>query len=426
MSTILVKDVRLFDPGAGIDAKGRNVVVDGDRIGSVDASPNILADRVIDGGGRLLVPGLIDLRVHACEPGFTRRETIQTASSAAAAGGITTYVAMPTTNPPVDRAEVVELISARARESGATRVLPAGTVSVGREGARLAEMAKLKSAGCVLFTDADRSVKDSQLLRYALETAGDLGMPIVTHAEDESLSLGGVMHEGLVAARLGLAGAPGAAEVVGIARDIALAELTGSRLHVGHVSTAAGVDLIRQAKKRGIRVTADVSPLHLLLTDEALTGYDTSAKIFPPLRPQADRDAVVAGLSDGTIDCVASDHNPQTDLDKNVEMDHAAPGAIGLETMLSVVLELVANKRLTLERAITTMTRGPANMLGRLELGRVKAGGPADFALIDRDDEWTYAEPLSRSHNSPLLGRTFKGRAVLTVASGVVTHEVGA
>ncbi|MEQ8273087.1 MAG: dihydroorotase [Deltaproteobacteria bacterium] len=423
MSTTLLKNVRLFDPGAGVDADARNVVLDGAAIGSLDASAEVMADRVIDGGGKLLVPGLVDLRVHACEPGFTSRESIATAAAAAAAGGVTTFVALPTTKPTVDRVEVVELILARGRAAGTTRVLPAGALSVGREGERLAEMAKLSAAGCVLFTDGDRSVKDSQLLRYAMETAGDVGTPIMTHAEDESLSLGGVMHEGLVSARLGLSGAPGAAEVVGISRDLAIAELTGSRLHIGHVSTAAGVELIRQAKKRGIRVTADVSPLHLLLTDEAVLGYDTAAKVFPPLRPRSDVDAVITGLADGTIDCVASDHNPQIEIEKNVELDWAAPGATGLETMLPVMLALVSDKRLTLERAITTMTRAPANVLQRLDLGRLREGGPADLTLIDREVEWRFEQTYSKSRNTPLLGRRFVGRAALTIAQGVVTYE---
>ncbi len=423
MSTTLLRDVRLFDPGTGLDAEGRHVVLDGDKIGSLDASGDVMADRVVDCGGRLLVPGLVDLRVHACEPGYTSRESIATAAAAAAAGGITTFVALPTTKPTVDRVEVVELILARARAAGATRVLPAGALSVGRDGERLAEMAKLSAAGCVLFTDGDRAVKDSQLLRYAMETAGDLGAPIMTHAEDESLSLGGVMHEGLVSARLGLAGAPGAAEVVGISRDLAIAELTGSRLHIGHVSTAAGVELIRQAKKRGIRVTADVSPLHLTLTDEAVLGYDTAAKVFPPLRPRHDVDAVITGLADGTLDCVASDHCPQIEIEKNVELDWAAPGATGLETMLPVILSLVNAGRLTLERAITTMTRTPANVLQRLDLGRIREGGPADLTLIDREVEWRFEQSHSKSSNTPLLGTRFTGRAVLTIASGVITHE---
>ncbi len=427
MSSLAFKNVRIFDPGAGIDFAGRTVLVEDERIVSLDAR-GARADRVVDGQGRLLVPGLIDLRAHFCEPGSTRRENLETGTKAAAAGGFTTVVVMPTTNPTIDQVEVVELILSRARAAGPTRVLPAGALSVGREGKRLAEMAKLQAAGCVCFTDADRAVRDSQLLRYALETAGDLGLPIFSHAEDETLSLGGVMHEGLISNRLGLEGVPGASEVVGVARDLALAELTGSRLHLAHVSTGAAVELIRQAKRRPnpIRVTAEVSPLHLTLTDEALLGYDTSAKIFPPLRPRKDVEAMIAGLADGTIDCVASDHTPQTELSKKVELDRAAAGAIALESTLGVVLSLVQAGKLTLQRAVSTLTRGPAQVLGRSDLGRIQEGGWADLALIEVASPWTFtrAEIRSRSANTPLLGRTFPGRAVCTVARGQITHEL--
>lgn len=424
---LVLRRVRAFDPGAGLDLEDTTVVVEGDRLVDLAAAPDTPGDRVIEGRGRLLVPGLVDLRTHLGEPGLTRRESVATGVRAAAAGGFTTVLAMPTTQPTIDRVEVVELIQARARQAGATRVLVAGALSVGREGQRLAEMGKLKAAGCVAFTDADRAVKDSQLLRYALETAGDLGLPIITHAEDESLSLGGVMHEGLMSTRLGVRGAPGAAEVVGVARDLALAELTGCRLHIGHVSTGAAVELIRQAKRRGIRVTAEVAPLHLLLTDEELAGYNPWAKVSPPLRPAADVEAMIQALADGTIDCVASDHVPLTELEKNVELDRAAPGAIALETTLAVLLGLVRDKRLTLPRAVAVLTRAPAQALGRKDLGRLRVGGPADLCLVDLERSWCFerATVQSRAFNSPLLGRTFTGRAVLTVAQGQITHEGG-
>ena len=427
MSRLVIKNIRVFDPGAGIDATGRTVVLSGGRVVSLDAPEDSPGDRVIEGQGRILVPGLVDLRTHVCEPGFTRRETIETAAKAAAAGGFTSIVAMPTTQPTIDRPEVVELVLARARAAGGTRVFPAGALSVGRKGERLAEMAALKEAGCVAFTDADRAVKDSQLLRYGLELAGDLGSPVFTHAEDETLSLGGVMHEGLVSERLGLAGVPGAAEVVGVSRDIAIAELTRCRLHIGHVSTAAAVELIREAKRRGIRVTAEVSPLHLLLSDESVLGYDTMTKVFPPLRPPSDVAAVIAGLSDGTIDCVASDHNPQMELEKNHEFDRAAAGAINLETTLAISLSLVRQGKLTLERAIATLTRGPAQILGQPDIGRIREGGSADVTVIDLDREWTVtrASLFSRSHNTPLLGHRFVGRAEITIVGGKVSYEAG-
>ena len=424
---LVIKDVRIFDPGGGVDASSRTIVVEHDRIASLDASPRTAWDRSYDGQGLFCVPGFVDLRAHLCEPGFTRRETIETGVRAAARGGFTTVVAMPTTRPTIDQVEVVELIQARSREAGTTRVWPAGALSVGREGKRLSEMAKLVGAGCVAFTDGDRAVRDSQLLRYALEAAGELGLPIITHAEDELLSLGGVMHEGLVSTRLGLRGVPGASEAVGVARDIAVAELTRARLHIAHVSTAEAVDLIRQAKKGGVRVTAEVSPLHLRLSDDAVIGYDTATKVFPPLRPAKDVDAVVNGLADGTIDAVASDHLPQSDLDKNVEFDRAAPGAVGLETTFGVVMGLVAQGRLTLERAIAVMTRGPAQVLGRTDVGRLTEGGPADLVLLDPNQEWRFTSKdlVSRSSNTPLLGQTLHGRVMLTVAAGEVTYSHG-
>lgn len=428
MSRLVLRNVHLFDPGRGIDAVGRTVLIEHGRIASLDAPSTVAGDRVIDGAGRLCTPGLVDLRAHLCEPGFTRRETIASAVKAAAIGGFTTLVAMPTTSPSIDRVEVAELITARARQAGSTRVWPAGAMSVGREGQRLSEMAQLAAAGCVAFTDADRAVRDSQLLRYALEIAGELGVPIITHAEDELLSLGGVMHEGVVSTKLGLRGVPGASEVVGVSRDIAVAALTGARIHIAHVSTAEAVGAIRAAKQRGIRVTAEASPLHLTLTDEALYGYDTYAKVFPPLRPEADVAAVVAGVSDGTIDAIATDHLPQSELDKNTEFDEAAPGAIGLESTLGVVLGLVAQGKLTLQRAVSVLTRGPAKVLGRADIGRLSEGGPADLVLIDPNVSWEFTTDAiaSRSSNTPLLGRTLVGRAALTIADGAITYESGA
>ncbi|MEL6186562.1 MAG: dihydroorotase [Myxococcota bacterium] len=422
----MIRNVRLFDPGAGIDADNRTVLVEGAHVRSLEAEPDWLADRVVEGEGRLLCPGFIDLRCHLGEPGFKRQESIATGVSAAAAGGFTTVVMMPTTEPTIDRVEVVELIVSRARAAGSTRVLPAGALSVGRAGERLAEMGKLSAAGCVAFTDGDRSVQDSQLLRYAMETAYDLRMPVVTHAEDESLSLGGVMNEGEVSARLGLRGVPSAAEAVGVARDLAIAELTGARLHLGHISTVGAVDLIRQAKRRGVRVTAEVAPHHLVLTDEAALGYDTAAKISPPLRTQADVDAVTKALGDGTLDAVATDHRGRSELEKKVEFDQAAFGAIGLETALGVVLSLVRQGKLTLERAIAVLTRGPAQTLGRQDLGRIVEMGMADLVLVELDRPWVFrpSESRSRSRNTPFGGQSFPGRPVWTMAGGEVTFDI--
>ena len=425
MKRTLICGVRVFDPGAGIDITDRNVLVEGPHLRSLDAEADVLSDRMVDGHGLVLCPGFIDLRTHLGEPGFTRQESIATGVAAAAAGGFTSVVMMPTTEPTIDRVEVVELILSRARAAGTTRVLPAGALSLGRKGERLAEMGKLSAAGCVLFTDVDRSVRDSQLLRYAMETAYDLRMPVATHAEDEWLSLGGVINEGEVSARLGLRGAPSAAEAVGVARDLALAELTGARLHLGHISTSGAVELIRQAKRRSVRVTAEVTPHHLVLTDEAALGYETMAKVSPPLRTQSDVDAVVRALADGTIDAVASDHRGQTELDKNVEFDRAADGAIGLETAFGVVLELVKKGLLTFERAVAVLTRGPAQALGRRDLGRLIENGPADLVLVDPHQTWVFraSESFSRSRNTPFSGHVFPGRVVWTMANGEVTFD---
>jgi dihydroorotase len=424
---ILLREVRVFDPGSGLDAFPRHVLIEGGRIASLNAPHDASVDEVREGRGQLLCPGFVDLRAHLGEPGFTDRETIATGTRAAAAGGFTTVVAQPTTRPTTDRIEVVEMIKARAREAGATRVLPAGAMSEGRSGERLAEFGRLHEAGCVWFTDGDRPVRDARLLRYALETADDIGAVVCTHAEDEALGQGAVMHEGEVSARLGLVGAPGAAEQIGVARDLAVAELTGARLHLAHVTTAGAVELIREAKRRGARVTADASPTHLLLTDEALLGYDSRAKVWPPLRPVADVDAVVDGLADGTLDGVASDHEPRTPLEKNLELDRAAAGAVGLELVLPVVLTLVRRRRLTLERAITLLTRAPARVLGQPELGRLTEGGGADLVLIDPGVAWSVdPERLSsRSKNTPLAGWEVWGRATLTMRGGVVTHDQG-
>ncbi len=425
MKRILIKNVRVFDPGAGIDHKGRHVLIDGAMLASLDAPRDTTADQVIDGQGQLLCPGFIDLRTHLGEPGKSRGETIATGIMAAAAGGYTTVVAMPNTEPTIDRVEVVRLIQSKAKEAKGARVLPAAALSVGRKGERMTEMVKLMDAGCVLFTDVDRSIKDSQLLRYAMETAYDLGAPIATHAEDESLSLGGVMNEGAVSVRLGLSGAPAEAEIVGVSRDLAMAELTGARLHLGHISTAGAIDLIRAAKSRGVSVTAEVSPLHLTLSEEAVLGYNTQAKVYPPLRTRKDVKAMIQGLSDGTIDAVATDHLGQTAMDKNVEFDNAAAGAVGLESTLGIVLSLVKQGFLTLHRAIAVLTRGPATILNRRDLGRIIEGAPADLTLIDPDQSWMFMRRglHSKCENSPLFGQNLCGKVKATIVDGDLVYQ---
>lgn len=425
MTTKLIKNVRLFDPGSGVDEENRSILIKDNQISSLDADRDHVVDVVIDGQGLLCVPGFVDMRVHFCQPGGSRRETIATGCAAAAKGGFTTVCLMPTTEPTLDKVEIVEFVLAQARAAGTTRVLPVGSVSVGRKGERLSEIAKLTAAGCVAFSDGDHVIRDSQLLRYALETASELGVLVITHPQDEYLALGGVMHEGVISTKLGLGGIPAAAEVVGVSRDLAVAAMTGCRLHLSHISTAESVDLIRQAKRKGVLVTAEVSPLHLVLTDEAVLGYDTSAKLFPPLRPQSDVEAIRRGLADGTIDAVATDHLPQSQLDKNTEFDRAAAGAIGLESCLGIILGLVKSGDLTLERAISVLTRGPAQILGHQEIGRLREHGLADLTLISLEGEtpFTTDDILSKSCNSPWLGNNLVGQVVLTVAAGEITYQ---
>ncbi|MEM1022722.1 MAG: dihydroorotase [Myxococcota bacterium] len=405
--------VRLFDPGSGLDQADATVVVEGGTIVAFERRGQ--PDQLVDGQGLLLCPGIIDLRAHLGQPGRPDRETVLSATRAAAKGGTTTVVALPAT----DRVEVVAMLEAWAKAAGPTRVLPAGAFTVGRQGERLAEFAKLRAAGCVLFTDGNRPIRDAQLLRYGLETAVDVGVPVMTHAEDETLAQGGVMHEGAVSARLGLVGIPRAAEEVGVARDLAVAELTGAAIHISHVSSAGSVELIRQAKRRGVRVSADVSPHHLLLDADAVVGYATHAKLRPPLREASDRAALVEGLADGSVDAVASDHEPRTNLEKNVEFDAASPGAAAIELLLPTLTTLVAEGALTLERALSACTRGPARILGREDLGRLRVGGPADLVLLDPEAQWSVGDDWqSRARNTPLWGRSLSGRPLLTMVRG--------
>jgi len=415
------RNVRLFDPGSGIDRPGATVVVEGAQIAAFEGGAK--PDRWVDGEGLWLCPGVVDLRAHLGQPGRPDRETVASGTRAAAKGGTTTVVALPTTEPTTDRVEVVAMLKAWAEEAGSTRVLPAGALTVGRRGERLAEFAKLRAAGCVLFTDGNRPIRDAQLLRYGLETAVDVGVPVMTHAEDETLAQGGVMHEGLVSARLGLVGIPRAAEEVGVARDLAIAALTGASIHLAHISSAGSVDLIRQAKRRGVRVTADVSPHHLLLDESAVEGYVTRAKTRPPLRAAVDRAALVEGLADGSLDAVASDHEPRTDLEKNVEFDGASPGAAAIELLLPTLTTLVAEGALTPERALAACTRAPAHILGREDLGRLRVGGPADLVLIDPQAHWSVGDGwLSRGRNTPLWGRALRGRPLLTMVGGQTSY----
>jgi len=440
---IILDSGRVIDPANGIDGT-RTVLIDGDHIREVREQPATPAEKlvhqVIDCRGRWVLPGLVDLHVHLREPGEEGKETIATGARAAVAGGVTTLVAMPNTKPVCDSASVARFVAGRGREAGFARVIPAGAITRGSLGEQLADMAELKEAGCACVTDDGRPVMSAGVMRRALEYARDLDLPVMVHAEDLTLSSGGAMNEGPVATRLGLSGVPAAAEVAMVQRDLLLAETVGARLHVAHVSAKGSVRAIREAKARGVRVTAEAAPHHFTLTDEAVAGvlppgaasqpaaepYDTHAKMSPPLRAESDRQAIVAGLSDGTIDAVATDHAPHGALDKQVEFVHAPNGVIGLETSLALTLALVRAGELSLGRAVERLTVGPARCFD-LPYGTLAAGAPADVVVVDAEREWK-VDPqrfYSRSRNSPFSGWTLRGKTVRTFVAGKPVHEEG-
>ncbi len=435
---IILDSGRVIDPSSKLDGT-RTVVIDGERVKEVREHPATPAEKlvhqVVDCRGLWILPGLVDLHVHLREPGEEGKETIATGARAAAAGGVTTVVAMPNTKPVCDSASVARFVQARAREAGFARVLPAGSITRGSKGEALADMAELKEAGCVCVTDDGRPVMSAGVMRRALEYARDLDLPVMVHAEDLTLSAEGCMNEGAVATRLGLPGIPAAAEVAMVERDLLLAEMTGAHLHVAHVSAAGSVRAIRQAKARGVRVTAEATPHHFTLTDEAVAGmpaalgpavesYDTHAKMNPPLRAESDRQSIVGALNDGIIEAIATDHAPHGPLDKQVEFIHAMNGIVGLETSLALTLALVRAGGLPLARAVERLTAGPARAFG-LPYGTLAAGAPADAIVVDPEREWK-VDPLrffSKSRNSPFTGWTLRGRVLRTYVAGKLVHS---
>jgi dihydroorotase len=434
--SILIRGGRVLDFSANLDGvmdllidAGKIVSVGGDaaetawqREGSTLSTPL----EVIDAHGLLVVPGLIDIHTHLREPGYEYKESIESGSAAAVAGGFTAIACMANTNPVNDDAAVTEYILDKARAVGLVQVFPIGAISVGLAGERLAEIGELNQAGVVGISDDGKSVMNSQLMRRALEYAGMFGLPVISHCEDTQLAAHGVMHEGRVSTELGLRGIPAQAEDIMVARDIALAELTGGRLHIAHVSTVGAVRLVHDAKARGLRVTAEVTPHHLFLTDEAVRGYDPNTKMYPPLRTAADVEALRQALKDGTIDAIATDHAPHDLADKEVEFDQAPVGIIGLETSLPLTLRLVNEGVLTLTDAIAKLTWGPSQVLG-LARGTLQVGADADVTLIDTQTEYVVdrREFRSKSRNSPFHGWTLKGRAVMTLCAGKIVYSRG-
>lgn len=432
---LIFKGGRVVDPGRGVDEVA-DLVIEGDRIAALGrglAPASGEGDAlVVDAAGLLVIPGLIDLHTHLRTPGQEWKEDIATGTRAAAAGGYTAVCCMPNTSPPVDNAALVEFVLRRAREEGAARVYPVGCVTRGQAGEALAEIGEMAAAGAVAISDDGRPVVSAEVMRCALEYAQMFELPVSVHEEDLDLAAGGVMHRGAESVRLGLRGQPAEAEAAMVARDLLLAGMTGGRVHIAHVSAAASVEAIRAAKARGVRVTAEVTPHHLTLTDAAVAGggerpYDTAAKCNPPLRSEADRQALIEALRDGTIDAVATDHAPHARDEKDLEFDRAAFGISGLETALGLVLtELVGRDLLSLADAVDRLSCAPARIF-RLPGGTLAPGAPADVALVDPDLAWV-VDPgafQSKGKNSPFGGRRLRGRAVMTMVGGRVSFTLG-
>ena len=425
MSGILIRGGRVIDPARRLDEIADVLLLEGrvEAIGrNMGMPPGVM---VVDATGQVVAPGLIDLHVHLREPGQEDLETVATGALAAAAGGFSAVCAMPNTDPVCDNQGVVGFMKAQAQRAGKARVYPIGAISLGQKGQQLAEFGELVGAGAVAVSDDGKPVVSSHLMRTALEYARTFGIPVADHCEEPTLSAGGVMHEGIVSTRLGLKGIPAAAEEIMVARDLLLAELTGGHIHLCHMSTRGSVDLIRRAKDRGIRVTAEACPHHFALTHEACEGYDTNAKMSPPLREPEDREAIRQGLKDGTIDVIATDHAPHHYDAKEREFDDAPNGIIGLETALGLAItELVKTGLLSLPELVERMSSGPARIFG-LPGGTLAPGAPADVSVIDPDAEWTVRpqEFCSRSRNTPFGGRRLTGRANVTIVRGQVAYQ---
>jgi dihydroorotase len=425
---LVIRGGRVIDPHSKTDRQADVLLSEG-KIARIEPGIAPGKARVVNAKGMLVVPGLVDLHVHLREPGHEYKEDIGSGTRAAAAGGFTTVCCMPNTNPTNDCRAVTDLIVNRAREVAAARVRPVGAISRGLAGEALSEIGEMKDAGIVAVSDDGKPVMNGELMRRALEYAKTFGLPVIQHAEDLNLACGGVMNEGRAATRAGLRGQPPAAEAVMVARDLELVAWTGARYHVAHVSTEATVRLLRDAKRRGLPVTCEVTPHHLSLTDEACTSYDTATKVAPPLRTEQDRAALIEGLADGTIDCIATDHAPHTGLEKDLEYDLAAFGMIGLETAVPLILKLVDSGKLPLVRAVEALTSAPARALALGPgVGTLSAGAPADVTLLDpaRARVIDRGQGRSKSQNTPFHGWELRGGAVLTICAGKVTHdEVG-
>ncbi|HPD20202.1 MAG: dihydroorotase [Desulfomonilia bacterium] len=420
-----IKGGTIIDPANGIEQAGDIHIREG-LIADVCLNGSRETDEeVIDAAGLWVLPGLIDMHVHLREPGFEYKEDITSGSRAAAAGGITTVVCMPNTNPVNDNPSVTRYIVEKARHKALIRVLPAGAITRGLQGTELSEMGLMKAAGIVAVTDDGKTVADAGIMRRGMEYAATFELPVISHCQDKSLGASGVMNEGSLSSRLGLAGIPSLAEDVVISRDTLLARYTGLPIHITHVSTSSGLEIIRQAKDSGVRVSCDVTPHHLLLTEERVRGYDTNAKMYPPLRREEDRLALIEGIRSGIVDCIATDHAPHARDEKDLDFDLAPFGVIGLQTLLPAIYRLHREYDISFSRLLTCVTINPARILG-IEGGSLSPGVRADITLFDPAASWVFTREsvLSKSENSPFLGSEMHGRVVLTIVEGRIVHRI--
>lgn len=422
---LLIKNGRLIDPASKTDA-AMDVLLDGESVKEIGTPGKFAAlkdTEIFDADGMIVAPGFIDLHVHLREPGQESSETIETGTRSAARGGFTAVCCMPNTKPVHDNASITRFIVDKARMVGATRVWPIGAASIGSQGEAIAEIAAMKEAGIVAVSDDGKPIATARLTRLVMDYCRSLDLPVIEHSEDVSLAAGAVMREGVTSTRLGLRGMPAAAESVCVARDVQLAQLTGARLHVAHLSAKGSLEQVRAAKAQGLRVTCEVTPHHFTMIDEDVK-YDSRFKMNPPLASREDRDALIAGLADGAVDAIATDHAPHEPALKDVEFDRAPFGILGFETAIALTLEqLVHTRRISLARMVELFTAGPARVLGMQR--NLAAGQPADVTIFSATHEWTYNvnDSPSKSRNSPFDGRTFEGAPMATVVAGKVVYR---
>jgi dihydroorotase len=426
MPTLWISNARVIDPANKRDEIGSLFIEDGKLVPSLSAAAKKRAKK-IDAKGLVACPGLVDIHVHFREPGQTHKETIATGTQAAAAGGFTTVVCMPNTSPAADSAGTIQFIKDAIERDAVVKVFPTGCITVGMKGQALAPVGSLKRAGVVAITDDGECVQNNEMMRRAVEYAKMFDLPVMDHCQDSSLTQGAVMNEGVMSIRLGLRGWPNAAEDIIVSRNVILSTYTGAHIHLQHISSRNAVEIVRRAKSRGVNISAEATPHHIALTEAALVGYDTSFKMNPPLRTEEDRKEIIAGLRDGTLDCIATDHAPHTNYEKDKEFDFAPNGILGLETALAVTLGvLVRESKFKLPYVIDLMTRRPANLL-KLPAGTLSAGAAGDVCLFDPDEEWIYNAKagFSKSSNSPWHGHTLRGRVKSTIVDGRVVFERG-